>query len=139
LDNVYDFSKLPHDYPPIPRRGYTQEEMEILIENTMFLERQAIKELEAELDTVGYVEVCSLTHVTATEWFGLNSDPFYSRYGLPDLYQEALKSTVTLVNKQIKDRRDKEIGDLKLQNMQANKGLNGISNGPSLINKIFDK
>jgi len=113
--------------------------MEILIENTMILERRAVKELEVELDTVGYIEVCSLTHVTATEWFGLNSDSFYSRYGLPDLYQEALKASVTMVNKQIKDKRDKEVADLKLQNMKPNKGLNGISGGPSYMNKIFDR
>lgn len=112
--------------------------MEILLENTHFAERRAVKELEAEIDTMGYIEVCSLTSVTATEWFGLNSDPFYSRYGLPDLYQEALKASVTTVNKQIKDKREEEMNKLKMQNMQSNKGLSGMSGtNTSYINRVF--
>lgn len=130
-------SNLPVEYPAIPLRGWTKEDVELLVQNRSFQQIAAAKELAKELDIPGYVEACSQMQLTINDWLGLYSDPFYEMFGLPELVKEALKITSREINREISKKREEEIGKLKMASMDSNRGLNSNTSGTSQLDRFF--
>lgn len=73
--------------------------------------------------------------LTINDWLGLYSDPFYAKFGLPDLVKEALKLEARKLNSEIRKKRDEEMSKLKMDATTPNSGFKSLQTNN--IDKYF--
>lgn len=128
-------SSLPEGYPIQRRKTFTsQEEADQFYALEYIRQDEEAEWVSKRYDLASFVALNQLVQISIEDWLGLRADPFYQKYGLPEIIKRGLAFETGKIVRERESLRNEEKRKIQMEQSELKSKLNF---GPT--NNTFSK
>lgn len=128
-------SALPEGYPIQKSKVFaTQEEADQFYALEYIRQDQDAEWVSKRYDLASFVALNQLVQIGIEDWLGLRADPFYQKYGLPEIIKRGLAFETAKIARERESLRNEEKRKIQMEQSELKSKLNF---GPT--NNTFSK